>query len=139
MSTSALGRRQVRRSGFGAMQLAGQYAAGPLPDRASAVAVLQAAVAAGVDHIDTAEYYGGVNDLIRAALHPYPDGLAIVSKVAARRANSGTVLPFNDAGQLRADIVEYLVHYRRGTDSATQPPIETQAHHLPKPFAVTAK
>ena len=108
MSTSALGRRQVRRSGFGAMQLAGQYAAGPLPDRASAVAVLQAAVAAGVDHIDTAEYYGGVNDLIRAALHPYPDGLAIVSKVAARRANSGTVLPFNDAGQLRADIEDNL-------------------------------
>ena len=88
------------------MQLAGQFAAGPIPDRASAIAVLQAAVAAGVDHIDTAQYYGPgeVNDLIRDALHPYPHGLAIVSKVAVRRDDSGTVLPFNSAHQLRADI-----------------------------------
>jgi pyridoxine 4-dehydrogenase len=58
--------------------------------------VLQAAVAAGVDHIDTAQYYGPgvVNDLIREALYPYPDGLAIVSKVAVRRDGSGAVLPF---------------------------------------------
>ncbi len=62
-----------------------------LPDRASAIGVLQAAVAAGVDYIDTAQYYGPgvVNDVIREALHPYPGGLAIVSKVAVRRDDSG--------------------------------------------------
>ena len=80
-----LGRLQVRRSGYGAMQLAGQFAAGTPPDRATAMTVLRAAVAAGVDHIDTAQYYGPgtVNALIRDALYPYPAGLAIVSKVAA--------------------------------------------------------
>ena len=69
------------------MQLAGPFAFGPPPDRATAIAVLRAAVAAGVDHIDTAQYYGPgtVNELIRDALYPYPDGLAIVSKVAVRR------------------------------------------------------
>ena len=58
MSTFALGHAQVSRSGYGAMQLAGPYAFGPPPDRASAIGVLRAAVAAGVDHIDTAQYYG---------------------------------------------------------------------------------
>ena len=84
MSTFALGRIRVRRSGYGAMQLAGPFAAGTPPDRASAIGVLRAAVAAGIDHIDTAQYYGPgtVNALIREALYPYPDRLAIVSKVA---------------------------------------------------------
>ena len=77
MSTFALGRMPVRRSGYGAMQLAGPFAFGTPPDRAAAIGVLRAAVAAGVDHIDTAQYYGPgvVNDLIREALYPYPDGL----------------------------------------------------------------
>src|SRR6266700_7574600 len=85
MSTFPLGQWQVRRSGFGAMQLAGPWASGP-PDRTGAIDVLRAAIAAGVDHIDTAQYYGPdlVNELIRDALYPYPDGLAIVSKVAGR-------------------------------------------------------
>jgi pyridoxine 4-dehydrogenase len=85
MSTFALGQLRVRRSGYGAMQLAGPFAFGTPPDRASAIGVLRAAIAAGVDHIDTAQYYGPgvVNDLIREALYPYPAGLAIVSKVAA--------------------------------------------------------
>ena len=90
MSTFALGQIQVRRSGYGAMQLAGPYAFGAPPDRASAIGVLRAAVAAGVDHIDTAQYYGhGVNDLIREALHPYPDGLLIpgTGSVAHLREN----------------------------------------------------
>ena len=89
MSTFELGQMLVRRSGYGAMQLAGPYAFGPPPDRASAIGVLRAAVAAGVDHIDTAQYFGPgvVNDLIREALHPYPGGLAIVSKVAVRPAD----------------------------------------------------
>ena len=91
MSTFALGQMQVRRSGYGAMQLAGSFAFGTPPDRATAIGVLQAATAAGVDHIDTAQYYGPgvVNDLIREALYPYPDGLAIVSKVAVRPDDSG--------------------------------------------------
>jgi pyridoxine 4-dehydrogenase len=109
MSTFALGHVQVRRSGYGAMQLAGPFAFGTPPDRASAIGVLQAAVATGVDHIDTAQYYGPgvVNDLIREALHPYPDGLAIVSKVAVRR-DSGAVLPLDDPDQLRKGIEDNL-------------------------------
>ena len=110
MSAFALGARLVRRSGYGAMQLAGPYAFGPPPDRASAIGALQAAIAAGVDHIDSAQYYGPgvVNDLIREALHPYPDGLAIVSKVAVRRDDSGSVLPSDDPDQLREDIEDNL-------------------------------
>ena len=110
MSTFALGRMQVRRSGYGAMQLAGQFAFGPPPDRATAIGVLRAAVTAGVDHIDTAQYYGPgtVNDLIREALYPYPDGLAIVSKVAVTRDASGAVLPFDDPDQLREGIEDNL-------------------------------
>src|SRR6266576_222280 len=79
----ALGPWRVRRAGYGAMQLAGDGVFGPPRDRGEALRVLRAAAAAGVDHIDTAQYYGvgTVNELIREALYPYPDGLAIVSKV----------------------------------------------------------
>jgi pyridoxine 4-dehydrogenase len=82
----ALGPWRVRRVGYGAMQLAGDGVFGPPRDRDEALRVLRAAVEAGVDHIDTAQFYGAgtVNQLIREALHPYPDGLAIVSKVAGR-------------------------------------------------------
>jgi hypothetical protein len=116
MSTFALGQIQVRRSGYGAMQLAGPYAFGPPPDRASALGVLQAAVAAGVDHIDTAQYYGpgAVNELIREALYPYSDGLAIVSKVAVRRDDDGAVLPFDEPDHLREDIENNLRSLRVG-------------------------
>jgi pyridoxine 4-dehydrogenase len=116
MSTFALGQMQVRRSGYGAMQLAGPYAFGPPPDRATAIGVLQAAVTAGVDHVDTAQYYGSgvVNDLIREALHPYPDGLAIVSKVAVRHDDSGAGLPSGDPDQLRRAIQDNLRSLRVG-------------------------
>ena len=82
----ALGRWRVRRAGYGAMQLAGDGVFGPPRDRDEALRVLRAAVEAGVDHVDTAQFYGAgtVNELIREALRPYPDGLAIVSKVAGR-------------------------------------------------------
>ena len=108
MSVFALGRLRVRRSGYGAMQLAGQFAARTPPDRESALGVLRAAVAAGVDHIDTAHYYGPgtVNALIRDALYPYPDGLAIVSKVAAG--------PDSGPGHLRAGIEDNLRALRVG-------------------------
>src|SRR6266571_5174775 len=94
MSTFPLGPRRVRRSGFGAMQLAGPWAVSAPPDRASAIGVLRAAVTAGIDHIDTAQYYGPdvVNDLIREALYPYPGELAIVSKVGVFR-DAGAAIP----------------------------------------------
>jgi pyridoxine 4-dehydrogenase len=116
MSTFALGQIQVRRSGYGAMQLAGPYAFGPPPDRATAIGVLRAAVAAGVDHIDTAQYYGPgmVNGLIRDALWPYPDGLAIVSKVAVRPDGGGAVLRSADPDRLRQGIQDNLRSLRVG-------------------------
>jgi pyridoxine 4-dehydrogenase len=82
-----LGGRAVNRMGFGAMQLAGPGVFGPPRDRAAAIAVLREAVASGVDHIDTSDFYGPhiTNQLIREALHPYPDGLTIVTKVGAVR------------------------------------------------------
>ena len=102
--------KTVWRVGYGAMQLAGDGVYGPPRDRDEALAVLRAAVDAGVDHIDTAQYYGPgvVNLLIREALFPYPDGLALVSKVAARRDDSGGVLPYDDPAQLRTGIEENL-------------------------------
>ena len=106
----ALGPRRVRRAGYGAMQLAGDGVFGPPRDRDEALRVLRAAVAAGVDHIDTAQYYGAgtVNELIREALHPYPDGLAIVSKVAARRDTGGALLRFDEPNELRQGIEDNL-------------------------------
>ena len=77
----------VNRMGYGAMQLAGPQVWGPPRDVDAAVAVLRAAVAAGVNHIDTSDFYGPhvTNQIIRQALHPYPEGLVIVTKVGARR------------------------------------------------------
>jgi aryl-alcohol dehydrogenase-like predicted oxidoreductase len=92
------------------MQLAGDGVFGPPRDRDEALQVLRAAVAAGVNHIDTAQYYGvgTVNELIREALHPYPDGLAIVSKVAARRDTGGALLRFDEPHELRQGIEDNL-------------------------------
>jgi pyridoxine 4-dehydrogenase len=105
-----IGVESVWRVGYGAMQLAGDGVYGPPRDRDEAIAVLRAAVDAGVDHIDTAQYYGPgvVNQLIREALFPYPDKLALVSKVAARRDGFGAVLPYDDPDQLRAGIEDNL-------------------------------
>jgi pyridoxine 4-dehydrogenase len=105
-----LGRWRVHRAGYGAMQLAGDGVFGPPRDRDEALHVLRAAVAAGVDHIDTAQYYGAgtVNALIREALHPYPDGLAIVSKVAARRDTRGALLRYDEPHELRQGIEDNL-------------------------------
>jgi pyridoxine 4-dehydrogenase len=105
-----IGDKSVWRVGYGAMQLAGDGVFGPPRDRDEAIAVLRAAVDAGVDHIDTAQYYGPgvVNQLIREALFPYPDKLALVSKVAARRDGFGAVLPYDDPDQLRAGIEDNL-------------------------------
>src|ERR1700677_4537124 len=86
----------VKRMGYGAMQLAGRdgnkFVWGPPPDVPGAIAVLREVVASGVDHIDTSDFYGPhiTNQLIKQALHPYPDGLVIVTKVGARRGSDGS-------------------------------------------------
>ena len=93
--TFTLGRRSVKRLGFGAMQLAGPGVFGPPRDHAAAVAVLREAVASGVDHIDTSDFYGPhvTNRLIREALAPYPGDLVIVTKIGARRGEDGSWNP----------------------------------------------
>src|SRR6185437_11619388 len=93
--TFKLGDRSVRRMGYGAMQLAGPGVFGPPRDRAEAVAVLREAVAAGVNHIDTSDYYGphATNEIIREALHPYPDDLVIVTKLGAVRGADASWIP----------------------------------------------
>jgi pyridoxine 4-dehydrogenase len=93
--TFALGRRSVKRLGYGAMQLAGPGVFGPPKDHDAALAVLRAAVAGGVNHIDTSDFYGPhiTNRLIREALAPYPDDLVIVTKIGARRGQDGSWLP----------------------------------------------
>jgi pyridoxine 4-dehydrogenase len=110
MQTFPLGPFSVSRVGFGAMQLPGPGVFGPPRDRDEALAVLRRAVELGVDHIDTAQYYGPdvANELIREALYPYPDTLALVSKVGARRDESGGWLPYDDPGQLRRGIEDNL-------------------------------
>ena len=93
--TFNLGDRSVKRLGYGAMQLAGPGVFGPPRDRDAALAVLREAVARGVDHIDTSDYYGPhvTNRLIREALAPYPADLVIVTKIGARRGADGSWLP----------------------------------------------
>jgi aryl-alcohol dehydrogenase-like predicted oxidoreductase len=105
-----LGPVTVSRIGFGAMQLPGPGVFGPPRDRDQAIAVLRRAAELGVDHIDTAQYYGPevANELIRAALYPYPEGLALVSKVGARRDSSGRVLRFDSPAQLTKGIEDNL-------------------------------
>jgi pyridoxine 4-dehydrogenase len=106
MDSFPLGGFSVSRVGFGAMQLPGPGVMGPPRDHDEAVAVLRRAVELGVNHIDTAQFYGPdvANELIREALHPYPDNLALVSKVGGRRDEAGAWLPLSDPADLRADI-----------------------------------
>src|SRR6476469_13255 len=108
--TSYLGDKPVNRMGFGAMQLAGPHVFGPPRDRDAARAVLRRAVELGVDHIDTSQYYGPdvVNALIREALHPYPEGLRLVTKVGARRDAKGGWLPALRPDELRAGVEDNL-------------------------------
>jgi pyridoxine 4-dehydrogenase len=108
--TFALGTRRVKRVGYGAMQLAGPGVFGPPKDRHLALAVLREAVASGVDHIDTSDYYGPhvTNQLIREALHPYPNNLVIVTKIGARRGTDGSWNPAFSAEGLTSAVHDNL-------------------------------
>lgn len=108
--TFTLGDRVVRRLGYGAMQLAGSHVFGPPKDRAAALAVLREAVALGVNHIDTSDYYGPyvTNEIIREALHPYADDLVIVTKIGARRGDDGSWLPAYTPAELRSAVHDNL-------------------------------
>ncbi len=118
MSEATLGGRftfpgtslSVKRLGYGAMQLAGPGVWGPPKDPDGAVAVLREAVAAGVNHIDTADFYGPhvTNQIIRQALHPYPKGLVIVTKLGARRPADGSWLPAGSPQDLTAGVHDNL-------------------------------
>jgi aryl-alcohol dehydrogenase-like predicted oxidoreductase len=107
-----LGDRTVNRIGYGAMQLAGPHVMGPPRDRDAAVAVLRRAVELGVDHIDTSDYYGPhvTNEIIREALHPYPDDLTIVTKIGARRTPEGEWPEALSPAELRSAVQDNLDH-----------------------------
>jgi pyridoxine 4-dehydrogenase len=108
--TAFLGDKPVNRIGLGAMQLAGPGVFGPPRDPDGVRAVLRRAIELGVDHIDTAQYYGPdvVNDLIRESLYPYPEGLKLVTKVGARRDDQGAWLPAQRPAELRAGVEDNL-------------------------------
>ena len=106
----ALGGRSVKRLGYGAMQLAGPGVFGPPKDRDAAIAVLREAVERGVDHIDTSDFYGPhvTNAIIREALHPYRDGLVIVTKIGARRGEDKSWNPAFSAEELTTAVHDNL-------------------------------
>src|SRR5271154_1033622 len=105
-----LGDKIVKRLGYGAMQLAGKGVFGPPKDHAQAIAVLREAVANGVNHIDTSDYYGPyvTNELIREALHPYPDDLVIVTKIGARRGDDASWIPAMSPAELESAVHDNL-------------------------------
>jgi pyridoxine 4-dehydrogenase len=108
--TFTLGDRTVKRMGYGAMRLAGPGVFGPPQDRDGALAVLRAAVAGGVDHIDTSDFYGPhvTNQIIREALHPYPRDLTIVTKIGARRGKDGSWDPAFAPAELESAVQDNL-------------------------------
>jgi aryl-alcohol dehydrogenase-like predicted oxidoreductase len=108
--TTYLGRKPINRIGLGAMQLAGPGVFGPPRDPDGVRAVLKRAIELGVDHIDTAQYYGPdvVNDLIRDTLYPYPDNLKLVTKVGGRRDETGAWLPAQTPEELRGGVEDNL-------------------------------
>jgi aryl-alcohol dehydrogenase-like predicted oxidoreductase len=112
--TFRLGDRTVNRMGYGAMQLAGRGVFGPPKDRATAVAVLREAVASGVNHIDTSDYYGPhiTNQIIAEALHPYPKNLTIVTKLGAKRGADGSWLPAVTPAELTQAVHDNLRNLR---------------------------
>ena len=108
--TFKLGDRNVKRLGYGAMQLAGPHVFGPPRDPEAALAVLREAIAQGVNHIDTSDFYGPhvTNQLIRQALHPYPDDLTIVTKIGAKRGGDGSWQVANSPAELESQVHDNL-------------------------------
>ncbi len=108
--TFRLGDLLVKRLGYGAMRLSGPGIFGPPRDRETALAVLREAVSSGVNHIDTSDYYGPhiTNQLIREALHPYPDDLVIVTKIGATRGEDASWLPASSPAELRQAVHDNL-------------------------------
>jgi aryl-alcohol dehydrogenase-like predicted oxidoreductase len=135
----------LSRLGYGAMQLAGPGVFGPPDDREQAIAVLRAAIELGVTHIDTSDYYGPavVNEIIREALHPYPDDLHIVTKVGARRPPDGSWVPSLSGEDLIRAVHENLEHL--GLDVLDVVNLRTAAFGTPnddslaEPFSVLAE
>ncbi len=136
----------VHRMGYGAMQLAGPHVFGPPKDRNAAIAILREAVASGIDHIDTSDFYGPhlVNQIIKEALHPYPENLTIVTKVGARRDEKCAWLPAQSPAELESavhdnlrnlgvDVLE-VVNYRAwtGFGGPIEQPLEEQFTTLAK-------
>ena len=113
-TTRTLGARTVHRLGYGAMQLAGPGVFGPPKDHATALAVLREAVASGVDHIDTSDFYGPhvTNQIIREALHPYPKSLVIVTKIGARRGSDASWRPAFSRDELTQAVHDNLRNLR---------------------------
>ncbi|AMN40133.1 aldo/keto reductase family oxidoreductase [Rhodoplanes sp. Z2-YC6860] len=113
-TTFSLGRRTVNRLGYGAMQLAGKGVFGPPKDPDAARAVLRTAVASGVNHIDTCDYYGPhvTNQLIREALHPYPRDLVLVTKIGARRGDDASWIPAFTPEELVQQVQDNLRNLR---------------------------
>jgi aryl-alcohol dehydrogenase-like predicted oxidoreductase len=109
-----LGELTVNRMGYGAMQLAGPGVFGPPKDRAAALAVLRAAVASGVNHIDTSDFYGPhvTNQIIAEALHPYPKDLVIVTKVGAMRGSDGSWQPALSPADITRQVHDNLRNLR---------------------------
>jgi pyridoxine 4-dehydrogenase len=118
----------ISRMGYGAMQLAGPGVFGPPKDHDQAIAVLRDAVALGITHIDTSDFYGPAvtNELIKEALYPYPEGLHIVTKVGARRGPDGSWIPALEPADLKTQVRENLDHL--GLDVLDVVNLRTAAH-----------
>jgi pyridoxine 4-dehydrogenase len=121
----------LSRMGYGAMQLAGPGVFGPPKDRDQAIAVLREAIALGVTHIDTSDYYGPftVNEVIKEALHPYPDDLHIVTKVGARRPPDASWVPALSREELIGAVHDNLEHL--GLDALDVVNLRTPALEIP--------
>jgi aryl-alcohol dehydrogenase-like predicted oxidoreductase len=130
----------VRRMGYGAMQLAGPGVFGPPKDRDEAIRVLRAAVAAGVNHIDTSDFYGPfvVNGLIREALHPYPADLVIVTKVGAVRGADASWIPAQSPAELTRAVHDNLRNLKRDAMDVVNLRI-TGALHVPSEESIAER
>jgi pyridoxine 4-dehydrogenase len=136
--TFTLGDRTVKRLGYGAMQLAGPGVFGPPKDHDAALAVLREAIASGVNHIDTSDYYGPqvTNRLIREALSPYPDDLVIVTKIGARRGKDGSWIPAFSPKELNEAVHNNLRNL--GLDALDVVNLRSMFHHHPAEGSIEA-